>query len=344
MPTLLAEESVTVNSDGDEITFVILLAENAVDFGDLVSGTATVRSSATQSSAETSEMFPLGGIYDLGKVSLDGDADDNKVIGLGDFNIWFNNFGNRTSDYGKPAAGGGLTDQSGWTLATGDSFCYFGPCWAICFPAQGTNPLLPLWKRNDDIGDANNDLQSILLELTPFTADNRQYGETPRPKAGQDDGLGSPTQIGSIFVQWDGSTTQIDVTPGGDTFFLTFQNNSSGAGDYTTNKTGFSGASLVFGGGQAAASLVMAAAAESVMAGSVSGAVAVFAKSENITNVSRETIASTSRRTAGQVRASDRAVTQLTQPAHSDTAPNRLLRSGRTHRRVTEALLSVGSL
>lgn len=77
-----------------------------------------------------------------------------------------------------------------------------------------------------------NDLKGIWVRTTSFTADNRQYGETPRPKDGAPDSLGYPTLLGSFEVKWDGISTELTLSPNPPTgaAWTTFDNNSGGGG------------------------------------------------------------------------------------------------------------------
>ena len=88
---------------------------------------------------------------------------------------------------------------------------------------------------NDDFGSDPNDLLTILVEAASGEADNRQYGETPRPKAGDPDALGHPTKLGSVYVQYDGSSTSLDLnpTPALGSPWGTYTANGSGTGTPT---------------------------------------------------------------------------------------------------------------
>jgi hypothetical protein len=97
---------------------------------------------------------------------------------------------------------------------------------------------------NGDFGADSNDLQIISLETGSSEANNRQYGETPRPKAGSADQLGSPTLIGSVYFTWDGSSSSISVSPIGGAAWGVYTANGTGTGEPTGITGGFSGGTL----------------------------------------------------------------------------------------------------
>lgn len=80
-------------------------------------------------------------------------------------------------------------------------------------------------------GDPGNDLVAILVAASAGEAGNRQYGESPRPAAGNADLLGFPTNFGEVFYQWDGQTqAQVVVTKGTGTYLQIFSGNGTGGG------------------------------------------------------------------------------------------------------------------
>ena len=106
--------------------------------------------------------------------------------------------------------GSGLADALGWIAASGD------------FDHDNV-PITPKQTHyqngNGDFGTDTADLKVLLAETTADEAANRQYGEAVRPGAGEADALGAPySLIGSVIVTWDGSQTELSVSPtGGET-------------------------------------------------------------------------------------------------------------------------------
>jgi len=96
---------------------------------------------------------------------------------------------------------------------------------------------------NADVGSNVNDLQVIAVEATAAEANNRQYGETPRPKAGFGDQLGSPTLIGSVLFQAVANGTyDVTVTPIAGAPWGIYSGNTTGAGTTSAQQAaGFSG-------------------------------------------------------------------------------------------------------
>jgi len=93
-----------------------------------------------------------------------------------------------------------------------------------------------LWDNgNSDAGPSSVDLKNISVATFASAANNRQYGEAVRPKAGTDDGLGFPTLIGTLYAQYNGNGPgTISVGPSVGTFLATWVGNSSGGGANTS--------------------------------------------------------------------------------------------------------------
>jgi hypothetical protein len=84
---------------------------------------------------------------------------------------------------------------------------------------------------NDDFGVDPNDLQTIIVEVSPEEAANRQYGELIRPAAGSPDGLGWPTLVGTVLVQRTALVaSSITVSPIAGSAWGTYAGNALGDG------------------------------------------------------------------------------------------------------------------
>ena len=239
--------------------------------------------------------------------------------------------------------GSGLTDVSGWDQSSG---VY------VEYEIEGEMSYGMHWPHNQDVGASNSDLQTIWILAGAFEAWNRQYGETPRPFTGwgsEPDALGYPTLVGSVYVQWDGTTTQIGAAAGGDESWGTYTNNLYGWGPIQSHWTGFVGGSLTFGGTSASASaLVMAAPALFE-----SQAVAVGSDDSSETPLriasrrSRET-AATDRAmrelSANELSADELSGSGLTTSQRSNGASRQMLRASRGQRPIVDELFAVGGV
>jgi hypothetical protein len=88
---------------------------------------------------------------------------------------------------------------------------------------------------NDDFGIDPNDLQTIIVEVSPEEAANRQYGELIRPAAGAADGLGWPTLLGTVLVQRTSLVaSSISVIPINGSAWGTYVGNGQGNGELTS--------------------------------------------------------------------------------------------------------------
>jgi len=106
--------------------------------------------------------------------------------------------GNVTFNIVLPVAG--LTDSTltGWAGYQGDasSFVYHTK------PTGNTTATLGVWSGNSDQGPSGTDLQAILVEIGRDAGQKGRVGEDIRKTIGQ----ANPVLIGSIFVQWNGTT------------------------------------------------------------------------------------------------------------------------------------------
>lgn len=101
---------------------------------------------------------------------------------------------------------------------------------------------------NGDFGINPDDLQSIIVEVAPDEAANRQYGEALRPAAGSPDALGSPTLIGTILVRRTETVpSTVGVSPIAGSAWGTYQGNALGSGLPVAERTpgSFSGGTVV---------------------------------------------------------------------------------------------------
>lgn len=123
-------------------------------------------------------------------------------------------------------AGSGLTPVAGpggqlWEPASGSY-------------ASGSGTKNHWQNDNDDFGSNPNDLLTIMVEAASGEANNRQYGELPRPKAGGADTLGHPTRLGSVFVQYNGNSTTLGLNPATTgSPWGTYTGNGNGTGAFT---------------------------------------------------------------------------------------------------------------
>jgi hypothetical protein len=137
---------------------------------------------------------------------------------------------------------------SGLTKATTN----WTPANAIFEPDPINDPgtTAAVWSNNADGGANTTDLLSIFVAQTDsIIADSRQVGESPRPKFGTDDNLGSPTRIGRFEAVWDGTTTtSLSFTPVGTAPVSFFLGNGEGSGTVSTPNTTstFSASSFAF--------------------------------------------------------------------------------------------------
>jgi hypothetical protein len=98
---------------------------------------------------------------------------------------------------------------------------------------------------NEDFGVDSGDLQTIIIEVSPEEAANRQYGELVRPSAGDADGLGSPTLLGTILVKRTALVaSSVTVAPIDGSSWGTYVGNALGDGVLTAQEDSSS-----FGGG-----------------------------------------------------------------------------------------------
>lgn len=121
------------------------------------------------------------------------------VLGTAAFNFGLNQ-----------AGGSNLTPNS---ATSGSNIPYNGTLATYLTDTSDTGSAAPIFFSNKD-GGTNFDLQAILVALNDAgTAFDRHIGEAPRPDpqwgaAGEgDDGLGYPSNIGTVNVLWDGVGT-----------------------------------------------------------------------------------------------------------------------------------------
>jgi len=133
----------------------------------------------------------------------------------------------------------GLEIASGWLdpgVAQANGYYPPAPSLAM-YDSNGATPggIEAHWQfGNADFGLNSNDLKSIIVEVSPQEAANRQYGEAARPGQGAADDLGFPTLLGTIVVRrTEMISSSMAVAPIEGSAWGTYTNNELGAGDFT---------------------------------------------------------------------------------------------------------------